>query len=68
MIPKKAISTRLTLAAVVKASRSGAWLNWSSSFNLAKCGLSASRARIHTEIASSIADARNGIRQPQLAN
>src|SRR4051812_17295085 len=68
MIPKKAISTRLRLRQLPKDSRNGALVTSPSSRSLAKAGLSASLARIHTEIASRTTDIRKGTRQPQLAN
>ena len=58
------IAARLRLSRRANASRSGALVTWPSSFNLAKAGLSASRARIQIEFASRMAETRNGIRQP----
>ena len=68
MMPKKAISTCLRLSLRAKASVSGALEVAPSSRSLAKAGLSDSLTRIHTEIASSRIEARNGIRQPQASN
>ena len=69
MIPKKAISTRFRLLRSCRTLRAAApGVTSPSSLSLAKCGLSASLARIHTEMASSTAETRNGTRQPQAAN
>ena len=68
MIPKKAVNTRFKFFLLPNASLSGAVARSPSSRIRQNSGLSASLARIHTEIASSTAEARNGMRQPQVAN